>query len=160
MPVDKQPEFKMSLPPTVSLFKEETYIRILNISGQKPSVNRLMKLLVRPEIIEYRVFSTNEGRSYEGLYLSGLVLSVTVNLKIKIIYTDTSTNQLVHVCDFESLKIMDVILPKNMEFEEINDILDTDSIIVTPYIEFSNVLKIDPKTLRQCGLLLVTVDLC
>lgn len=159
MPGCKQPDYRMPLPKRVSHFKEETYIRILNIPCQKPSVGRLLNLVVWPEIEDYRLFSTKEGRSYEGFYLSGRVLNVTVGLNIKITYTEKANAQLVQVCDFHTLKGMDIVLPAEGEYDRISHLAESRFLDAEPYIEYSEVVQTGPKTLRLCGLLLVNVDL-
>lgn len=146
----KQLFYTMPLPQTVSFFKEETYIRILNLPSQIPWVGHLVNLFVWPEIADYKLISTKEARSYEGFYLSGMTLIVTVSINIKISYTKGKNEQLIHVCSFDTIKNIEVILPKNVEHH---------SIRVAPYIEFSDVTKLDPKTLRHSGLLLVNVNL-
>lgn len=159
MPDSSQSHYKISLPETVSYFKEETFIRTLKLPAQKPDMERLLDCVVWPELLEYKLIETNQGRSYEGKYLSGALLMVIVSLKIKITYVATTPDQSVHAADFETVMTTNVVLPTAFHDQEIRNCIESKSIRVLPYIEASETKMTSPKTFQLWGLLLADVNL-
>lgn len=148
------------LPKEATYFKEEIVSEILTIPPQKPDMERILDILVWPEIANIKLIETPVGMSNEGQYLSGYKLIVEVNLKEKVTYVACEPTQSVHAAHFETLKSMFVILPKEINGRDVCDLVRADRIQVTPYIEATKFRMLDCRIIHKCVMLFLDVKVC
>lgn len=149
-----------SLPDTAKYFKEEIVCEILSIPRQKPDMERLLNVMVWPEVVNVNLVETPKGRSFEGQYLSGVKLVVEINLKEKITYVANEPTQSAHAAHYETLKSMFVVLPEVVDGKEICDLLRTGRLAITPYVEEVCARMLDTRTIHKCVMLFLDVKIC
>lgn len=149
------------LPKQAFYFKEEMVCEILSIPQQKPDMERLLDVMVWPEVVHVNLVDTPKGRSYEGQNLSGLKLVAEINLKEKVTYVANEPTQRAHAAHYETLKSVFVVLPeKNEEGIDICELFRANRITVTAYVEEVCARMLDTRTLHKCVMLFVDVKLC
>lgn len=148
------------LPETANYFKEELVSEILTIPTQKPDIERVLDILVWPEIENIKLIETPVGVSNEGQRLSGAKLVVEVRLKQKVTYVANEPTQSVHAAHYETLKSMFVILPTEVGENNICDLVRTNRINVTPYIEAVHFRQLDCRTIHKCVMVFLDVKTC
>lgn len=148
------------LPKESKYFKEELVSEILTIPPQKPDIERILDILVWPEIANIKLIETPVGMSNEGQYLSGYKLVVEVNLKEKVTYVACEPTQSVHAAHYETLKSMFVILPPEIDGKNICDLVRADRIQVTPYIEATKFRMLNVRTIHKCVMVFLDVKIC
>lgn len=149
-----------SLPEKADYFKEEMVCEILSIPAQKPDMERLLDVMVWPEVVNIKLVETPKGRSYEGQFLSGNKLVVEVNLKEKITYVALEPTQKAHAAHYETLKSIFIILPEEIEGKQVCDLVRQGRVNVTPYVEEVCARMLDTRTIHKCVMLFVDVKLC
>lgn len=149
-----------NLPVESLYFKEEMVCEILSIPAQKPDMERLLDVLVWPEVVNTNLIETPKGRSFEGQYLSGAKLVVEVNLKEKVTYVANEPTQSVHAAHYETLKSIFVILPEYIGDKKLCDLFRANRVIVSAYIEESCARMLDARTIHKCVMLFVDVKVC
>lgn len=148
------------LPKESKYFKEELVSEILKIPCQKPDMEKILDVMVWPEIVDIKLVETEVGKSNEGQYLSGEKLVVEVNLKEKVTYIANEPTQSVHAAHFERLKSLFIILPTEIDGKDTCDLVRGDRIQVTPYIEATKFRMLDCRTIHKCTMLFVDIKLC
>ncbi len=148
------------LPSESKYFKEELITELLTIPPQKPEMERILDILVWPEIVNVKLVDTQVGKSVEGQFLSGAKLVVEVNFKEKVTYVACEPCQSVHAAHFETLKSMFVILPQEIDGRNICDLVRADRIQVTPYIESIKFRMLDTRTIHKCVMAFLDVKVC
>lgn len=148
------------LPKKSEFFKEEVICEILSIPPQKPDMERLLDVMVWPEVVNISLVDTPKGRSYEGQYLTGVKLVVEINLKEKVTYVANEPTQKAHAAHFETLKSMFVILPEYYDDKKVCDLIRAKHIAVTPYVEDVCARMLDTRTVHKCVMLFLDVKLC
>lgn len=148
------------LPETAKYFKEELVAEILAIPPQKPNIERVLDIIVWPEIEDINLIETPVGMSNEGQYLSGLKLIVEVRLKEKVTYVADEPTQSVHAAHYETLKSMFVILPTEIDGRDTADLVRSGRISVVPYIEAVDFRGLDCRNIYKCVLLFLNVKIC
>lgn len=141
-------------------FKEEMVCEILSIPQQKPTMERLLDVMVWPEVVDIQLVKTPIGRSFEGQYLSGAKLIVEINLKEKLTYVANEPTQSAHSAHYETLKSMFVILPEYVNDKDIFSLLRANRITVTPYVEDVCARMLDGRTVHKCVMLFLDVKIC
>lgn len=149
-----------SLPEEALYFKEEMVCEILSIPPQKPDMERLLDVMVWPEVVSMNLVETQKGRSYEGQNLAGNKLVIEVNLKEKVTYVAHRPTQDVCAVHYETLKSIFVILPEKINGRKICDLHKSKRLIVTPYVEDVCARMIDTRTIHKCVMLFVDVKIC
>lgn len=147
------------LPETSIYFKEESICQTLAIPHQNPGMLRLLDVNVWAEIDSYKMIQTEAGRSYEGQNLTGIQLSVDVKLSSKIIYVANNCEQSVHVANFETMENVFIILPNEMDNIDVCDLVNFQSITVSPYIEAVDARMAGHNMVQSCVLMLVDITL-
>ena len=148
------------LPKEAKYFKEELVSEILTIPPQKPDIERILDILVWPEVVNIKFIDTPVGMSNEGQYLSGNKLVVEINLKEKVTYVACEPTQSVHAAHYETLKSMFVILPSEIDGKSMCDLVRADRIQVTPYIEASKFRMLNERTIHKCVMVFLDVKIC
>lgn len=148
------------LPEKTTYFKEEIICEILSIPAVKPDMERLLDVMVWPEVTNINLVETPKGRSYEGQYLSGNKLVVEINLKEKVTYVANEPTQSAHAAHYETLKSLFIVLPEEINGEKICELFRADRILVTPYVEDVCARMLDTRTIHKCVMLFVDVKLC
>lgn len=148
------------LPKQSMYFKEEMICEILSIPAAKPDMERVLDVMVWPEITNINLIETPQGRSFEGQYLTGLKLIVEVNLKEKLTYVANEPTQKAHAAHYETLKSIFVILPEEVDGKKTVDLYRANRIIVTPYVEEVCSRMLDIRTVHKCVMLFVDVKIC
>ena len=149
------------LPERAMYFKEEMVCEILSIPPQKPDMERLLDVMVWPEIVNVNLVDTPKGRSYEGQHLSGLKLVAEINLKEKVTYVANEPTQSAHAAHYETLKSVFVVLPeKAPDGTDICELFRANRLTVTAYVEEVCARMLDTRTIHKCVMLFVDVKLC
>lgn len=148
------------LPKDVKYFKEEEISEILTIPCQKPDVENVLSVLVSPEVEDIKVIDTEVGISNEGQVLTGSKLIVELRIKEKITYVADEETQSVHAAHYENLKSFFVVIPNEIDGEYACDLLRSNRISVTPYVEAVHSKMLDKRTIFKCVLLFIDVKFC
>ncbi len=148
------------LPETSSHFKEELMDEILTIPPQKPDIERVLDVIVWPEVMDMKLVETEVGRSNEGQNLTGVKLVVELNIKEKVTYVACDPTQSVHAAHFETYKSMFVILPEKIGDKYTCELVRSGRINVTPYVESSNARQLDCRNIYRCLMLFLDVKIC
>ncbi|MEG0013670.1 MAG: hypothetical protein RR324_02395 [Cellulosilyticaceae bacterium] len=148
------------IPATATYFKEEMVCEVLSIPAQKPDMERLLDVMVWPEVVCTKLVETEKGRSFEGQYLSGVKLVVEVNLKEKVTYVANEPTQSAHAAHYETLKSMFVVLPEYVNGKKICDLVRSNQISVTPYVEDVCARMLDARTVHKCVMMFLDVKIC
>lgn len=144
----------------IKYFKSQSICEIVTIPKMKPDMERILKALVCPCIVNVKIIDTKKGLSNEGQRLTGIKLIVEVNLKQKIIYVANEKTQKVHNANFETLKSMFVVLPEKINGQSVYELFDENKIKIIPCIETIYVRMIDKRTIQKCVLLFLKVKIC
>lgn len=148
------------LPTQADYFKEEMICEILSIPPGKPDMERLLDVMVWPEVVSTNLIETPKGRSFEGQYLSGVKLVVEVNLKEKLTYVANEPTQKAHASHYETLKSVFVILPEEIDGKKTCELYRANRITVTAYVEEVCARMLDTRTVHKCVMLFVDVKIC
>ena len=161
MPLSKTNLYNQNVLPTgVKYFKEEPMCEIISIPKQKPDMDRILDILVSPEIEHMNLIETEKAMSNEGQMLTGYKLAVEIKLKQKLTYVADDPRQPVHAAHYESLKGMFVILPERVDDRNINELLRAGRLTVVPYIENIYFKNIDSRNIFKSILLFLDVKIC
>ncbi|MGL5086327.1 MAG: hypothetical protein ACRC68_11535 [Clostridium sp.] len=148
------------LPLDVKYFKEELVCEVLTIPVQKPDIERILDVMVWPEIENVNLIETEKGMSNEGQKLTGIKLVVEVRLKEKVTYVALEKAQSAHAAHYESLKSIFVILPEYVDGRKTCDLVRANRLSVTPYIEDVSARMLDKRTIHKCVMLFIDVKIC
>lgn len=148
------------IPETSKYFKEELIKELLVIPNNKPDIERVLDVLVWPEIENIKLVDTQVGKSIEGQNLSGVKLIVELKLKEKLTYVACEPTQSVHATYFETIKSIFVVLPREIDGKDICDLVRADKIQVIPYVEAVKSRMLDTRTVHRCVMLFVDVNFC
>ncbi|MEG0318558.1 MAG: hypothetical protein RR448_00540 [Niameybacter sp.] len=149
------------LPTEAMYFKEEIVCEVLSIPLQKPDMERMLDVMIWPEIVHVSLVDTPKGRSYEGQNLSGLKLVAEVNLKEKVTYVANEPKQSAHAAYYETLKSVFVVLPeKSPNGTDICELFRANRLTVCAYVEDVCARMLDSRTIHQCVMLFVDIKLC
>lgn len=148
------------LPKNALYFKEEEISGILTIPCQKPDMENILSIIVSPVVENMRIIETEVGRSNEGQYLTGRKLVIELRIREKITYVADEKTQSVHAAHYETLKSFFVIVPNEIEGQDVCDLLRANRVSVNPYIEAVNKRMIDKRTIFKCALLFIDVKFC
>lgn len=147
-----------SLPENPMYFKEIAIPETVTIPCQKPDIEQLLSAMVDPEIISVRLVETAKAISDEGQNLSGCKLVVELRLKQKIKYVADEPTQSVHVAEFlTKLKSVFVVIPCQINGNEVCELIRRNRITVTPYVEDIFVQMRDKRTVFKNITLLLDV---
>ncbi|AOR23332.1 hypothetical protein [Clostridium taeniosporum] len=148
------------LPTDPKYFKEELISEILTIPVQKPDMERILKVLVNPKLVNTKIVETEVGMSNEGQNLTGYKLVVEFNIQEKIVYVANEKSQSVHAAHFENMKSIFVVLPKEINGEDVCQLVRANRITVTPYVEAIKTRILDCRRIQKCVMLFVDVKIC
>lgn len=149
-----------SLPKVSQYFKEELVTELLSIPPQKPDIERILDILVWPEVEDVKLVETPIGMSNEGQYLSGLKLIAEVKLKEKVTYVANEPTQSVHAAHYETLTSMFVVLPTEINGRNTADLVRSGRINVLPYIEAVDFRILDCRNIFKCVLIFLDINIC
>ncbi|MEG0013668.1 MAG: hypothetical protein RR324_02405 [Cellulosilyticaceae bacterium] len=148
------------LPKTPKYFKEEMICDVLNIPAQKLDMERLLDVMVWPEVMSMNVIETPKGVSHEGQKLTGIKLSIELNVKSKLTYVADEPTQSAHAAHYETLKSVFVVLPEQVGDKKICELIRADRIVVIPYVESVCARMLDARAVYQGVMLFVDVQIC
>ena len=148
------------LPIMPTYFTQKMICEIINIDPKKLDIERILDISVWPEIESMKLIDTVTGTSNEGQILSGVSLVVEVKVKEKITYIACEPTQMVQISYHENLKIINVVVPSEVNGRNIYDLVRSDRISVTPYVEGVKFKKLNSKSINLCMMLLVDVKIC
>jgi len=149
------------LPENPLYFAQISIPEILTIPDQKPDMEQLVSVTVKPEIVAFHLIDTPCVKSYEGQLLSGKKLIIELNLKEIINYVADKPSQSTHAAHFEkTLKSVFVIVPKEITGIPIETLLKQNKLVVTPYIEDIFAMQRDERTVFKNITLLIDVTFC
>lgn len=148
------------MPDTAKYFKEELVEEILTIPPQKPDIERVLDVMIWPEVMDMKIVETQIGKSNEGQYLSGVKLVVELNIKEKVSYVACEPTQSVHAAHFETYKSMFVVLPEKIGDKYTCDLVRSGRISVTPYVEAKHARQLDCRNIHRCVMLFLDVKMC
>lgn len=148
------------LPFKSEYFKEELISEVLTIPSQKPNMERILKILISPEIVDFKVVETEVGYSNEGQNLTGYKLVVELNIKQKITYVADEKTQSVHAAHYENMKSIFIVLPKEINNQDICELIRANRLAITPYIEAAKSRMLDCRRFHKCVMLFLDVKIC
>lgn len=149
------------LPENPTYFSQFSISEILTLPDQKPDMEQLVSVTVKPEIIAFHLIDTPCMKSYEGQLLSGKKLIVELNLKEIITYVADKPSQSTHAAHFDkTLKSVFVVVPKEVSGTPIETLLKQKKLVVTPYIEDIFAMQRDERTVFKNITVLVDVTFC
>lgn len=147
-----------NLPEKVQYFTEISVTETLSIPLEKPDMENLLSVLVDAEVSSVKLIETPIGKSYEGQNLSGQKLIVEVTLKEKIKYVAATCYQSVHAATYDDvMKSVFVVVPQEVNGQNICDLIRKRRYSVTPYIEDIYATMLDSRSLYKCVTLLIDV---
>lgn len=145
------------LPENVQYFKEEIINEILTIPCSSPDIERLLKTLVDVTVEETKIIKTEKGLSNEGQILTGSKLVIKLRIKEKITYVADECRQSVHASSYENIKNTFIILPEEIDGEQVCNLLKKGKLRITPYVECVESRMLDKRTIHKCVMLIVDV---
>lgn len=148
------------LPKESDIFKEELISEILIINSDKPEIERILDILVSPEVIRYKLVNTLVGESNEGQSLSGYKLVVEVQLKEILTYVANEPTQSVYTEQYNIMKSMFVILPTTINGKDTCSFVRADNLEITPYIEAVKYRMLDCRKIHNCIMIFLDVKIC
>ncbi|MEF9992483.1 MAG: hypothetical protein RSD22_10985 [Romboutsia sp.] len=148
------------IPENLSYFKEELLSETIVLDRIQPDIESVLDVLVTPEIVSYKVVNTQVGQSNEGQSLSGYKLVVEVKITANATYVATDCSQSVHGQGFQTMKSIFIVIPATIGTIDTCELVRSDKIQVTPYIEFVKFRELDCRRINSCIMLLVNVTTC
>lgn len=149
----------MQMPETVKYFKEELICELLPIPSQKPDMERILNVMVWPEIKKLTIVETQKGVSNEGQQLGGIKLIAEVLLKEKLKYVADRPEQPVHAVHYDTLKSIFIILPEQIDGVKVCELLKLGKLKVVPYIEAVYSRMLDKRNAHKCVMMLLDVKI-
>ncbi|MGL4772521.1 MAG: hypothetical protein ACRC2K_03055 [Clostridium sp.] len=147
-------------PKDAQYFKEEEILEILTIPCQKPDIENILSVIVSAEVENIRVIDTEVGKSNEGQNLTGKKLVVELRLKEKVTYVADECTQSVHAAHYENLKSFFVIIPNDVNGNDVCDLIRANRININPYVEAVHTRMLDNRTIFKCVLIFIDVKFC
>lgn len=147
----------MFYPENIKYFKEELISEVVVLPYHRPDIQRVLDMSVWPEIINIHLVETKVGTSNEGQNLSGLKLVVDLKLKEKLSYIADEPTQSVHTQQFEYFKSMFVIVEPKINGISVYDLVRSERLQVTPYIEAVKFRLQDKRSVHKCLMLFLDV---
>lgn len=151
---------KTIIPKESQFFKEELVSEVLTIDCNKPEMERILDILVHPEVVNYKLIDTPIGESNEGQTLAGYKLIIEIKLNEKLTYVADEPTQSVHACYYEFMKSIFVVLPTEINGKNTCDLVRADRLEITPYIEAVKYRMLDCRQIHKCIMLFVDVKKC
>lgn len=148
------------LPTNVKYFKEELLFEVFQIPPHKPQIERILNVVAFPEVIHLKLIDTPVGYSNEGQRLSGVKLLADIKIKEKVTYVANEPTQKVHAAHFEFMKSLFVVLPDSISKITSCDLLSSNRLGVTPYIEAIDYRLLDCEHVYACIMLFLNVNPC
>ena len=148
------------LPKNSMYFKEEEISEVLTIPCQKPDIENILSVIVSPEVEDLRIIETEVGTSNEGQVLTGSKLVIEIRMKEKVTYVADEQTQSVHAAHYENLKSFFVIVPNQIDGNDVCVLLRSIRISVNPHIEAVHTRILDKRTIFKCVLLFIDVKFC
>lgn len=149
------------LPEKPLYFTQISIPETLTIPEQKPDMEQLVSVTVKPEIVAFHLINTPCMKSYEGQLLSGKKLIIELNLREIINYVADKPSQSTHAAHFEkTFKSVFVVVPKEVSGTPIETLLKQKKLVVTPYIEDIFAMQRDERTIFKNITVLVDVTFC
>lgn len=124
------------LPAAVTYFKETCLMEDLTIPCQKPNIEDLLDINVSCDIADYKLIETTHAVSYEGQYLSGYKLIVSVRFRIQVKYVAQSCAQTIHAAHFDDvMKNVFIIVPETYNGARVCDLIRKNKFAINCYVE-------------------------
>lgn len=124
------------LPDNPQFFKQLAIEETVTIPETKPNIEKLISIMVEPEILAIKPIDTPCIKSFEGQLLSGKKLVIELKLKQKITYIADDEEQTVHAAHFEKIiRSIFIVVPQRIDNSSIERLIKLDKVKVVPYIE-------------------------
>lgn len=146
------------LPQNPVYFTEISIADIMKIPPQKPDMEQAVSVTVEARVTSKRIVDTECAKSIEGQLLTGKKLVMELKLIQKVIYIADKPTQPAHAFhDEETRRSVFIIVPKFVNGIEVERLLKTNKLIVTPYIEDIYAEQMDNRTIFKNITLLIDV---
>jgi len=149
-----------TLPVNPLYFTEVTIPETLTIPAAKPDMEQLLSIQVEAVVVSVRSVVTPIGISNEGQSISGAKIIIELKLREKIKYVADEPTQSVHAAHFENVfTSIFVVVPPTVGGVPISDLLASNRVTVTPYIEDIYGTMRDKRTIFKNTAILVDVTI-
>lgn len=149
----------MSISHNAQYATEKSLFEILTIPPHKPDLSRILDTMIIPTVIDYSFMETPHGLSYEGQYLSGMMLIVNLKLTEKLTYMSHTSEETVHSIHYTSIRSVYIALPQEIHSQDTVSRIKSGTFVIHPSIESVHPKLFDTRTIHQTTLLLVNVSL-
>lgn len=137
-----------NMPANPLYFTQFTVAETVVIPEQKPDTEQLLSIMVDVEVISVKAVKTPKSKSHEGQILLGSKLIIELKLKQKITYIADEPTQSVHAAHFEKIiNSVFVVVPPSMCGISIENLLNKNKVMVTPYVEDIYAVQRDNRTI-------------
>lgn len=144
-----------------NIFEEYNLTEPLNLSIDKPQINKIVEFLVYPEIKNVNFINSNKEDSYivsnEGHYNNFNKLNIELEINEKIIYTTKTKSEYVYNHNVNTLKSVSISIPEYVKEKNTYDLFKSGRIQINPYIENIHVRKINDRNVYRSILFLIEV---
>ncbi|MEG0013679.1 MAG: hypothetical protein RR324_02350 [Cellulosilyticaceae bacterium] len=124
----------MSFSNTPIYSQEDAFCEILYIPHYKPELDRLLDIVILPDIVDYTSIPTPQGLSFEGERLTGLKISCRINFKIKISYLSTQLEQSIHSVHYDHLRTISFNVPVESSAPHLLSLIECGQLTLSPFI--------------------------
>lgn len=139
-----------NFPQTVTYFQETCLMEDMTVPCQKPDIEDLLDITVSCRIDDYKLIDTNTAVSYEGQFLSGQKLIVSVLFRSQIKYVAQSCSQTIHAAHSnEFIKNVFIVVPESINGERVCDLIRKNKFSLTCYLEDVYAIKKDDRTVSN-----------
>lgn len=145
------------LPEKVEYFKDEVINQVIVIPNNKPGIERILDIFIFVDIENIKFLKTKVGFSIEGQRLSGYKVAVDLKVSNEITYFSNKESQGINVINFEELISTFVVVPKNINGEEVYSLIKSGRLNVMPYIEAVESRVLDSRRIHSCTLLCLDI---
>lgn len=123
------------LPKEINFFYDSELTDVINLSSDRPSINKIEAVNVSVEIQSTKLIKTPVMKSYEGYLLSGYKLKIEAMIREKIIYESRTKNRVMHVPYFDNtIRSFFIALPELYNGQRIENIIRKKQFSVMTYL--------------------------
>ncbi|MGL4912108.1 MAG: hypothetical protein ACRC3Y_06680 [Romboutsia sp.] len=123
-----------NLPVNIKYFKEELFDNIFSKKGKSQPIDEIVSATVDSKIHSVKLLNTPVRTSNEGKKLTGKKLLVELTLSYNIKYTTNSLEKYLYILKNDVTKIIYIVVPKEIDDNDIDDFLRKKKIQIQSYI--------------------------
>lgn len=138
---------------------EKSIVEFLPLPPHKPQIIQIMDTHIVPTILDYSFSEVEEGLSYEGQSLYGIILVVHLEYAQKMTYMSNDASETIHSAHYSSLRSISIHLPKYVKNINIATLLKSGSLTIHPSVESVIPKILNSRSIQQFSLLKVSVIL-